>query len=205
MQSMLCKIISVCNVYILVLASSARHPLTVLNLANNDFGSHELLASTSLSTTSSTASNAPSYASTAEVLARQLLSGHRFAGDSLYHLLTHPLVGNLTYLNLAWNSIGSRRISGYLLTEALKQNRSLTYLDLSHTGLGHDETALRLGVALHVATSLPLRTLKLAQNALDATAIFVLLSGIKRWGSELREVDVSENPIGMEGARGKSP
>ena len=85
----------------------------------------------------------PSKVCAGEVIATLLLDGHC----------------KLTSLNLAWNNI--RSASAIALVDALKDNHTLQYLDLSHNCLGI-EGGERLGNALHFNDTL--EVLKIANN-----------------------------------------
>lgn len=117
------------------------------------------------------------------------------AGESIGKLLKHPEC-KLSKLALAWNTI--RHFSGVTLVESLKVNQTLTFLDLSYNGLGVNGGEM-LGLALHYNRAL--KTLKVIHNNISARPAMVIVSGIKSCES-LTLVDLSENPIGEEGARG---
>lgn len=87
--------------------------------------------------------------------------------------------------------------SAMVLAEALHYNNTLTYLDLSYNKLDAEASEL-LGLNLHYNNSL--RVLKLAHNNISAKPAVILLSGAKSCPT-LEEMDLSQNPIGNEGAK----
>jgi len=95
---------------------------------------------------------------------------------------------------LSWNMI---RVSGIPLARSLKINQSLTHLDLSYNGLGNQGGEV-LGESLQ--HNKRLISLNLAQNKLQARAVFTILSGVRTCHS-MRSLDLSDNPIGEMGAR----
>ena len=116
------------------------------------------------------------------------------AGVSIGELLMDSRC-SLTKLQVAWNMI--RFLSGVALMRAIKHSHSLTYLDISYNGLAVDGGEM-LGDALHANKSL--RVLKLAHNNISARPCCTILSGVLSCVS-IVELDLSENPIGEEGAR----
>ncbi len=135
-------------------------------------------------------------------LSHNLLGSHEFAvrkqsqtaGEAIGNLLRTPQC-SLKSLKLAWNMI--RFSSGIKLAESIRHNKSLTYLDLSFNKLD-SEGAEILGDGLYEHPKL--QTLRLAHNNILAKPACVILSAVKGCGS-LTELDLSENPIGEEGAR----
>lgn len=98
-------------------------------------------------------------------------------------------------LKLAWNMI--RFESGVALMQSLKENHSLTYLDVSYNGLGQ-EGAEMLGDALHVNTTLC--SVLISNNNITPRGSFCIVSGVRSCRS-LSFVDISNNPIGEKGAQ----
>lgn len=96
-------------------------------------------------------------------------------------------------LKLAWNMI--RFESGVELMQSLKQNHSLTYLDVSYNGLG-DEGAQSFGDAIQVNTTL--QSIMLSNNNISSGGCFCIIEGIKRCPN-LVNVDLTNNPIGHRG------
>lgn len=140
-------------------------------------------------------------------LSHNLLGSHEFsvnrkhqftAGEAIGNLLRSPQC-TLQKLSLAWNMI--RFKSGNGIVQSLQYNSTLTFLDLSYNGLGVEGGEM-LGNALHYNKTL--EVLKVAHNNLTARATLVIFSGIKSCDS-LRDVDLSENPIGEEGAKALLP
>jgi hypothetical protein len=119
--------------------------------------------------------------------------GGSTAGESIGKLLQNQNC-SLTRLRLTWNMI--RFSSGVALVKAIAVNNSLTSLDVSYYGLAIPGGEA-LGEALSYNTSLVV--LNIAHNNLTPRAAFTILSGIRSCPS-LREVDISENPIGVGGA-----
>ena len=100
----------------------------------------------------------------------------------------------LKKLTLAWNTI--RLSSSIRLTQALRNNSSLTYLDLSYNSLSFDGGEA-LGDALLENTTLEF--LNVSSNSLNASAIFTISTGIIE-NKALRRVILDNNPIGEAGA-----
>lgn len=116
------------------------------------------------------------------------------AGEAVGKLLRDPRC-SIETLKLSWNMI--RFKSGTELVGALRENQRITYLDISYNGLGVDGGEA-LGNALHYNKSLIV--LKLGHNNITARACCTILSGVRSCLT-LKEVDLTENPIGQEGAR----
>mmetsp|Transcript_23200 Transcript_23200/g.34037 ORF Transcript_23200/g.34037 Transcript_23200/m.34037 type:complete len:1514 (+) Transcript_23200:117-4658(+) len=98
-------------------------------------------------------------------------------------------------LKLAWNMI--RFDSGVKLMCSLKENSSLTYLDVSYNGLGQDGAEM-LGDALHINRTL--RNLLVSNNNITSKGCFCIVSGIRNC-TTLQQIDLSNNPIGERGAQ----
>jgi hypothetical protein len=96
-------------------------------------------------------------------------------------------------LKLAWNMI--RFDSGVELMQSLKQNHSLTYLDVSYNGLG-DEGAESFGDAIQVNSTLQI--ILLSNNNISSSGCFCIIEGIKKC-CNLKNVDLTNNPIGERG------
>ena len=97
-------------------------------------------------------------------------------------------------LKLAWNMI--RFDSGVELLQSLKENNSLTYLDVSYNGLG-DDGAQSFGDAIQVNSTL--QTVLLSNNNITSVGCFCVIEGIKKCPS-LVNIDLTNNPIGERGA-----
>lgn len=115
------------------------------------------------------------------------------AGESIGKLLQNASC-SLTRLRLTWNMI--RFASGVALVQSLSVNTSLTYLDVSYNGLAQSGGEA-LGEALSYNKSLI--TLNIAHNNLTPRAAVTIFSGVRSCPS-IKEVDISENPIGLGGA-----
>ena len=124
---------------------------------------------------------------------RTLKEGLTMGGKVLGEMLCDSSC-KLRTLKLAWNMI--RYSSGVALMQSLKENRSLTYLDVSYNGLG-DEGAQSFGDALQVNSTL--QTILLSNNNISSSGCFCVVEGIKKCKS-LVSIDLTNNPIGHRGA-----
>ena len=115
-------------------------------------------------------------------------------GKVLGEMLSDPSC-RIESLKLAWNMI--RFEPGVALMHSLKENHSLTYMDVSYNGLGQ-EGAEMLGVALHVNTTL--RSVLVSNNNITPRGCFCIVSGIRSCRT-LNFMDISNNPIGERGAQ----
>ena len=116
------------------------------------------------------------------------------SGEALAELLRENLVA-LETLKLAWNML---RLDGAIdLSDSLKLNKSLTYLDLSYNSLGHDG-GLTLGSA--IVDNKTLKTLLVSNNNLDSAATLTICAGIIE-NRGLERVSLDGNPIGVVGSR----
>eukprot|EP00606_Chrysophyceae_sp_TOSAG23-5_P000693 GSChrysophyteH2.ASY1.ANO1.40.1 assembled CDS len=100
----------------------------------------------------------------------------------------------LKKLTLAWNTI--RLGSCVRLTQSLRNNSSLTYLDLSYNSLSYDGGEA-LGDALLENSTL--QYLDVSSNSINASATFTISTGIIE-NKALTRVILSNNPIGEAGA-----
>ena len=100
----------------------------------------------------------------------------------------------LKKLTLAWNTI--RLSSSISLTQSLRNNSSLVYLDLSFNSLSFDGGEA-LGDAL--LENMTLQFLNVSSNNLNASAIFTISTGIIE-NKALTRVVLDNNPIGEAGA-----
>jgi len=100
----------------------------------------------------------------------------------------------LKKLTLAWNTI--RLSSSISLTQSLRNNSSLIYLDLSYNSLSFDGGEA-LGDAL--LENMTLQFLNVSSNNLNASAIFTISTGIIE-NKALTRVVLDNNPIGEAGA-----
>ena len=112
---------------------------------------------------------------------------------ALASVIAHPSCG-LEVLNLAWNNT---RASLPSLARALAINNSLLSLDLSFNGLDNAAGEM-LGGALFGNKTL--QKLSVAQNKLMSRAAFTIVCGVYDCPT-LRNVDMSNNPIGLIGVR----
>ncbi len=136
-------------------------------------------------------------------LCHNLLGSHEFAvnrrkltaGEAIGRMLQEPEC-RVQILKLAWNMI--RFDSAKVLVQSIQFNQTLFYLDLSYNHIGNEGGEI-LGDSLHSNTAL--RVLKVAHNNLTARPTLIIFAGVKSCKT-LKELDISENPIGEEGARG---
>ena len=80
---------------------------------------------------------------------------------------------------------------------SLGVNSSLTYLDLSYNAIG-PEGGIALGAALQ--DNKVLRSLLLANNAIDSTACMTICAGIVE-NEALEEISFNQNPIAVQGVK----
>ena len=83
------------------------------------------------------------------------------------------------------------------LASALRNNSSLTYIDISFNSLGKEGGEM-LGDS--ILDNKTLLTLKISNNSLNSTACFTICVGIEE-NFVLREVALNDNPIGIFGAK----
>lgn len=101
----------------------------------------------------------------------------------------------LQTLRISWNKI---RLDGAVfLSESLKYNSSLTYVDLSYNSLGAVAGEVLGGVVMENKT---ISTLLLGHNGIDSRACFTLCVGLQL-NPTMRVLGIEGNPIGRDGAR----
>ncbi|KAI8854220.1 hypothetical protein BC829DRAFT_413153 [Chytridium lagenaria] len=112
------------------------------------------------------------------------------ANDSLKEL-------NLVSLtpNKAWNQIRARGISGFL--NHIKDNVTLATLSLRNNGVGD----LGQAVSAYLLKSNAIISLDISRMRISDTAITAIAKGLEQ-NYTIKELDLSENPFGDQGASG---
>ncbi|KAJ3209699.1 hypothetical protein HDU67_005993 [Dinochytrium kinnereticum] len=120
---------------------------------------------------------------------------HNTIGDMGAIALGAGLAGNdsLKELNLAWNHIRSRGIGGFLMH--IKDNPVLSTLNLQNNGLGENGQA----VGAYLLKTNAIVSLDLSRTRITDAALITIAKGLEQ-NYSIKDLDVSENPFGDQGA-----
>jgi len=109
-----------------------------------------------------------------------------------------PYLQRLRHLDLAGTALGFVGLAS--LGPALQYLTGLTSLNLGNNGLGLDEGGEGLRPLVRAAPALSsLTRLVISRNRLQGPAVAVLGEALARWGSSLRHLNLSRNPVRDDG------
>jgi Ran GTPase-activating protein (RanGAP) involved in mRNA processing and transport len=133
----------------------------------------------------------------ASLTSLDLSSNDIAATPAMYKPLANVLEaeGQLRTLNLGWNRIDAKALSG--IAEALQSNTKLTHLDLSWNGFGN-KGALVLGSILRFNAGL--KYLNICHNEIRGRGCFVIADTLKE-NKTLDTIIFDGNPLGIRGGR----